>query len=213
MQLMMMLEDRHGQLIALNGMAKTLGLMRRQSKICDCRPLEINNKVIDLASSLGCKVSKLSLPPSSCLVGRNLTILHSSPSWCGFLYTRRQPVRTKTGRFHSLFRFRSRCQSFSLFFLSFFLWPIHPSSWWCIICLSVRLPLSLSPSVSLLPSFLPSFLSYIRPFFPSSFLSFLLPSVPPTHSLHSLRPSFPFSLLPSLLPFLPLTCFNRPLRS
>lgn len=191
MQLMMMLEDRHGQLIALNGMAKTLGLMRRQSKICDCRPLEINNKVIDLASSLGCKVSKLSLPPSSCLVGRNLTILHSSPSWCGFLYTRRQPVRTKTGRFHSLFRFRSRCQSFSLFFLSFFLWSIHPSSWWCIICLSVRLPLSLSPSVSLLPSFLPSFLSYIRPFF--------LPFFP-----SSLRSSYPFpSFSPSFLPFFP----------
>lgn len=88
MQLMMMLEDRHGQLIALNGMAKTLGLMRRQSKICDCRPLEINNKVIDLASSLGCKVSRLSFPPFPCLVGRNLTILHSSPSWCGFLYNR-----------------------------------------------------------------------------------------------------------------------------
>lgn len=56
MQMMVHMEDRYGQLIALNGMAKTLGLMRRQSKICDCRPLEINNKVIDLASSLGCKV-------------------------------------------------------------------------------------------------------------------------------------------------------------
>ncbi|XP_064116523.1 43 kDa receptor-associated protein of the synapse isoform X2 [Macrobrachium rosenbergii] len=56
MQLMAHLEDRYGQLIALNGMAKTLGLMRRQSKICDCRPLEINNKVIDLASTLGCKL-------------------------------------------------------------------------------------------------------------------------------------------------------------
>lgn len=58
MQMMVHLEDRQGQLIAINGMAKTLGLMRRQSKICDCRPLEINNKVIDLASSLGCKVSQ-----------------------------------------------------------------------------------------------------------------------------------------------------------
>ncbi|KAK4304016.1 hypothetical protein Pmani_024010 [Petrolisthes manimaculis] len=56
MQLMVHLEDRTGQLLALNGMAKTLGLMRRQSKICDCRPLEINNKVIDLASSLCCKL-------------------------------------------------------------------------------------------------------------------------------------------------------------
>ncbi|XP_050732779.1 43 kDa receptor-associated protein of the synapse homolog isoform X2 [Eriocheir sinensis] len=56
MQLMVHMEDRYGQLIAHNGMAKTLGLMRRQSKICDCRPLEINNKVIDLASSLGCKL-------------------------------------------------------------------------------------------------------------------------------------------------------------
>lgn len=210
MQLMMMLEDRHGQLIALNGMAKTLGLMRRQSKICDCRPLEINNKVIDLASSLGCKVSKLSLPPSSCLVGRNLTILHSSPSWRGFLYTRRQPVRTKTGRFHSLFRFRSRCQSFSLFFfLSFFGPFILPAGGVSYACLSVCHCLCLPLSLSFPPFFLPSFLTSV----PSSFLSFPLPSVPPTHSLHSLRPSFPFSLLPSLLPFLPLTCFNRPLRS
>ena len=50
------LEDKYGHLLALNGLAKLLGLMRRQSKICDCRPLAINNKVIDLASSIGCKV-------------------------------------------------------------------------------------------------------------------------------------------------------------
>lgn len=62
MQLMVHMEDRYGQLIAINGMAKTLGLMRRQSKICDCRPLEINNKVIDLASSLGCKVGVVASP-------------------------------------------------------------------------------------------------------------------------------------------------------
>ncbi|CAL4059025.1 unnamed protein product, partial [Meganyctiphanes norvegica] len=56
MQLMKNMEDKYGQLIALNGISKTLGLMRRQSKICDCRPLDINNKVIDQASALGCKL-------------------------------------------------------------------------------------------------------------------------------------------------------------
>ena len=57
MTLMVHLEDKYGHLLALNGLAKLLGLMRRQSKICDCRPLAINNKVIDMASSIGCKVS------------------------------------------------------------------------------------------------------------------------------------------------------------
>lgn len=192
MQLMMMLEDRHGQLIALNGMAKTLGLMRRQSKICDCRPLEINNKVIDLASSLGCKVSKLSLPPSSCLVGRNLTILHSSPSWCGFLYTRRQPVRTKTGRFHSLFRFRSRCQSFSLFF-SFFLSLVHSSFQLVVYHMPVCPSATVSVSLCLSPSLLSSFLPFLHPSLLPSFLSLFPPFLLPI--------PFILSVLPSLFPF------------
>ncbi|KAL7632023.1 UNVERIFIED_CONTAM: hypothetical protein RMT77_017657 [Armadillidium vulgare] len=56
MNLMTKMEDKYGQLLALNGIAKVLGVMRRQSRICDCRPLEINNKVVDAASSIGCKL-------------------------------------------------------------------------------------------------------------------------------------------------------------
>lgn len=56
MNFMKKMEDKFGQLMAMNGIAKVLGVMRRQSRICDCRPLEINNKVVDMASSIGCKV-------------------------------------------------------------------------------------------------------------------------------------------------------------
>ena len=58
LKLFLHMEDKYGQLLALNGVAKTLGLMRTTSKICDCKPIEINNKVIDIAQSMGCKVTR-----------------------------------------------------------------------------------------------------------------------------------------------------------
>ncbi|GAB6029808.1 hypothetical protein CHUAL_005520 [Chamberlinius hualienensis] len=54
--IMMDIGDKPGQLEVLSGMAKTLSLMTRLGRICDCKALEINDKVLEIASILGNKV-------------------------------------------------------------------------------------------------------------------------------------------------------------
>lgn len=48
--------DRLCQIEAMDGAAKCLEILRIQQKICNCRPLEFNNKLLETASKVGAKV-------------------------------------------------------------------------------------------------------------------------------------------------------------
>ncbi|XP_059481910.1 43 kDa receptor-associated protein of the synapse homolog [Neocloeon triangulifer] len=50
------LGDRLSQMETMEGMAKCLEALRLQRRICNCRPLEFNSKLLELASSIGAKL-------------------------------------------------------------------------------------------------------------------------------------------------------------
>ncbi|XP_034112094.1 43 kDa receptor-associated protein of the synapse homolog [Drosophila albomicans] len=47
--------DRMAQMEAMDGAARCLETLRLQSKICNCRPLEFNTRLLEVASSIGAK--------------------------------------------------------------------------------------------------------------------------------------------------------------
>ena len=48
--------DRLCQMEAMDGAARCLEALRLQQKICNCRPLEFNTRLLEVASSVGAKV-------------------------------------------------------------------------------------------------------------------------------------------------------------
>lgn len=50
--------DKLCQIEAMDGAAKCLEILRIQQKICNCRPLEFNNKLLQTAIKVGAKVNK-----------------------------------------------------------------------------------------------------------------------------------------------------------
>lgn len=48
--------DRLSQMQAMDGAAKCLEALRLQQKICNCRPLEFNTRLLELATAVGAKV-------------------------------------------------------------------------------------------------------------------------------------------------------------
>lgn len=52
------LGDRMAQMEAMDGAARCLEILRLQQKICNCRPLEFNTRLLEVASSIGSMVIK-----------------------------------------------------------------------------------------------------------------------------------------------------------
>lgn len=50
-------DDRLCQMEAMDGAARCLEALRLQHKICNCRPLEFNTRLLEVANSMGAKVS------------------------------------------------------------------------------------------------------------------------------------------------------------
>lgn len=50
------LGDRVIQMESMDGAARCLEALRLQHKICNCRPLEFNTRLLEVASSVGAKV-------------------------------------------------------------------------------------------------------------------------------------------------------------
>lgn len=48
--------DRVIQMESMDGAARCLEALRLQHKICNCRPLEFNSRLLEVASSVGAKV-------------------------------------------------------------------------------------------------------------------------------------------------------------
>ena len=48
--------DRLCQMEAMDGVARCLEALRLQKKICNCKPLEFNTRLHEVASSVGAKV-------------------------------------------------------------------------------------------------------------------------------------------------------------
>lgn len=48
--------DRLCQMQAMDGAAKCLEALRQQQKICNCRPLEFNSRLLEVAKAVGAKV-------------------------------------------------------------------------------------------------------------------------------------------------------------
>lgn len=48
--------DRLCQMEAMDGAARCLEALRVQHKICNCRPLEFNTRLLEVAGSVGAKV-------------------------------------------------------------------------------------------------------------------------------------------------------------
>lgn len=48
--------DRVIQMESMDGAARCLEALRLQHKICNCRPLEFNTRLLEVASSVGAKV-------------------------------------------------------------------------------------------------------------------------------------------------------------
>jgi hypothetical protein len=51
--------DRLCQMEAMDGVARCLEALRLQQKICNCRPLEFNTRLLEVASSVGAKVQPI----------------------------------------------------------------------------------------------------------------------------------------------------------
>lgn len=51
------LGDRMAQMESMDGAARCLETLRIQNKICNCRPLEFNTRLLEVASSIGAKVN------------------------------------------------------------------------------------------------------------------------------------------------------------
>ena len=54
--------DRLCQMEAMDGAARCLEALRLQHKICNCRPLEFNTRLLEVATSMGAKVCSLEYP-------------------------------------------------------------------------------------------------------------------------------------------------------
>lgn len=50
------LGDRLAQMEAMDGTARCLEALRLQGRICNCRPLEFNTRLLEVATSVGSKV-------------------------------------------------------------------------------------------------------------------------------------------------------------
>ncbi|KAG8232907.1 hypothetical protein J437_LFUL012821 [Ladona fulva] len=50
------LGDRLGQMEAMDGVARCLEALRLRKKICSCRPLEFNTRLLEVATSVGAKM-------------------------------------------------------------------------------------------------------------------------------------------------------------
>lgn len=50
--------DRVIQMESMDGAARCLEALRLQHKICNCRPLEFNTRLLEVASSVGAKVKR-----------------------------------------------------------------------------------------------------------------------------------------------------------
>lgn len=50
------LGDRLAQMEAMDGAARCLEVLRIQGRICNCRPLEFNTRLLEVATSVGAKV-------------------------------------------------------------------------------------------------------------------------------------------------------------
>lgn len=50
------LGDRLAQMEAMDGAARCLDELRLQGRICNCRPLEFNTRLLEVATSVGSKV-------------------------------------------------------------------------------------------------------------------------------------------------------------
>ena len=48
--------DRLCQMEAMDGAARCLEALRLQQKICNCRPLEFNTRLLEVAIAIGAKV-------------------------------------------------------------------------------------------------------------------------------------------------------------
>lgn len=51
--------DRLCQMEAMDGAARCLEVLRVQNKICNCRPLEFNTRLLEVAGSVGAKVMSI----------------------------------------------------------------------------------------------------------------------------------------------------------
>lgn len=51
------LGDRLAQMEAMDGAARCLEALRLQGRICNCRPLEFNTRLLEVATSVGAKVN------------------------------------------------------------------------------------------------------------------------------------------------------------
>lgn len=66
------LGDRLAQMEAMDGAARCLEALRLQNRICNCRPLEFNTRLLEVATSVGAKVSDvLKLVESPVLASRS----------------------------------------------------------------------------------------------------------------------------------------------
>lgn len=51
--------DRLCQMEAMDGVARCFEALRLQHKICNCRPLEFNTRLLEVAGSVGAKVQRI----------------------------------------------------------------------------------------------------------------------------------------------------------
>lgn len=64
--------DRMAQMEAMDGAARCLEALRLQHKICNCRPLEFNTRLLEVASSVGAKLLVLKIRSRLSLIYRSL---------------------------------------------------------------------------------------------------------------------------------------------
>ncbi|XP_037070888.1 43 kDa receptor-associated protein of the synapse homolog [Pollicipes pollicipes] len=56
LQMLTDMEDAFGRVLALDGMAKSISLLCRQKKVCDCKPLEAYTRLLDAVTNCGSKL-------------------------------------------------------------------------------------------------------------------------------------------------------------
>ena len=66
------LGDRMAQMEAMDGAARCLEALRLQQKICNCRPLEFNTRLLEVASSVGAKLLVRKIRSRLALIYRSL---------------------------------------------------------------------------------------------------------------------------------------------
>lgn len=66
------LGDRMAQMEAMDGAARCLEALRVQQKICNCRPLEFNTRLLEVANSVGAKLLVRKIRARLALIYRSL---------------------------------------------------------------------------------------------------------------------------------------------